>query len=192
MEKRMHSQLELFAQPKTSFDLPGSQNSFLARVQHHEKTVLLIVGFIVTGVISFSLGVEKGKGISAARAAVNFDIAQNQKIQIPVVKPAIKPPQTPPPRRILESKLQPIVVADKIKPAVIVQKSYTIQVASYQTNRSAKRETESLKKAGLTPLTLPKGKYIIVCVGNFADMQLAKPILTQLKRRYRDCFVRRL
>ncbi|MFH1127974.1 MAG: SPOR domain-containing protein, partial [Candidatus Omnitrophota bacterium] len=70
--------------------------------------------------------------------------------------------------------------------------NYTIQVASYQTKKGAQKEAEIIKKKGLSVSVLSKGAYSILCVGNFKDKQKAKLVLVELKKRYRDCFIRRL
>ena len=49
-----------------------------------------------------------------------------------------------------------------------------------------------LKKKGLSTLVLPKGRFIVLCVGRFSDKQTAQPVLTELKKQYRDCFIRRI
>ena len=56
----------------------------------------------------------------------------------------------------------------------------------------AQKEADSLKKRGFAPLILPKGTYTIVCIGNLSDQKTAKPLLSELKKRYQDCFMRRL
>ena len=69
---------------------------------------------------------------------------------------------------------------------------YTIQLASYKKESSAKKEAEALKKKGFLPLVLNKGEYTIVCVGNFKYKNNASPLLPELRKRYQDCFVSRL
>ena len=90
---------------------------------------------------------------------------------------------------IMESKefLENLLVQEKD-----IRKHYTVQVASFQTRKYAQKEAEVLRKKGFSPLVLPKGKYSILCVGNFSSRETAKPLLSKLRQRYRDCFVRRL
>jgi len=80
-------------------------------------------------------------------------------------------------------------VAKAVQPA---NGLYTIQVATYNGKVSAQQELDILKKQGLMPVLRTSGKYIVLSVGNFPDQATAKSVLTQLKRKYRDCYIRRL
>lgn len=154
MEKSQ-SQLELFTTAKESLaaraNLPGYLFDFIRK---YEKTVLLFICFIITGIISFSLGIEKGKRINLTPAKRNKE------------GPAV-----------LE---QPVL------------KKYTIQVASYKTKTGAQKEGQILREKGFLPLFFASREYTVVCVGNFPDKETAKTLVSELKKRYRDCFVRRL
>jgi hypothetical protein len=62
-EKQDYSQTELF-----SADDSGGQykpyvpkNNFFLRIRGYEKVMLLVMGFALTSIIAFSLGVEKGR-----------------------------------------------------------------------------------------------------------------------------------
>ena len=85
---------------------------------------------------------------------------------------------------------QPVNVAAAV--AAPEASGYTIQIASYSGTRSADQEIAALKRQGLLPLIKSSGKYTVVCVGSFPDKATAKSLLTQLKRKYRDCYIRRL
>jgi cell division septation protein DedD len=82
----------------------------------------------------------------------------------------------------------------KINPEEFLRESanYTVQVASYKNRQAAQKEIEILKKRGMKPLILYKGKYLVVCVGSFPDRKAAQSLLWELKKRYGDCIVRRL
>ncbi len=69
MEKQAGHQLELFSRSQDNPELSANRserNSFVARIWGYEKTILIIIALLITGIISFSFGVEKGK-----RTAVN-------------------------------------------------------------------------------------------------------------------------
>ena len=175
MERIRHSQLELFSglkdynQAKT-----GVSEPFWRYLWNYEKIIFIIIGFIITGIVFFTLGVEKGKESAALKLNAQFNMATKTQISRPV--------QTP--------------IKEEVSPVKLQQPSssqnYTIQIASYQTKTYAQKEAESLKKRGFASLVLPKGTYTIVCVGNFANEKTARPLLSELKKRYQDCFVRRL
>jgi len=67
-EKQDPSQGELFTQSlDTGQYKPHRQrNPFFMRIRGYEKAMLLIMGLMLVGIISFSLGVEKGKRLAFA------------------------------------------------------------------------------------------------------------------------------
>ena len=69
---------------------------------------------------------------------------------------------------------------------------YTIQVASFKTEKSARREADKLQQQGVSTSLLNKGNYVCVCVGRFNEKQAAVVSLKELKETYQDCFIRRL
>ncbi len=184
MDKQNTSQLELFSQNGNSGEIKTQQhnNAFLAFIWNYEKTLLIIIGFLITGVISFSLGVEKGKRLVNLQSNVRFDIA----------KPRIK--QIVPENKAFVSPVQQQITIKKeeIQPQPAEKQGYTIQLASYKTKSYAQREAEALKKKGLSPLVLSKGSYIVLCVGKFSNKEAAQSLLSELKKRYQDCSIRRL
>jgi len=176
MEKTAYSQLELFSQTKE----PGQaktnfSSSFMSFIWNYEKTILLLIAFIITGIVAFALGMDRGRRMAKIPTADSKQLA---------VKPQVKLPLSAGQKEIIENKV----------PAPIQggAGSYTIQVASYQNNTYAQKEAGALKMKGFSPLITSKGKYIIVCVGNFPNQTTAKSLLSQLKKRYQDCYIRRL
>jgi len=67
-EKQDHPQAELFTQELNSGQykphLP--KNPFSLRIRGYEKAMLLVMGVVLISIISFSLGVEKGKRVILA------------------------------------------------------------------------------------------------------------------------------
>ena len=167
-EKQNSLQLELFSGSKDALDIknPAANNSFLNFIWNYEKIILIIIGVITTSIISFSLGVEKGKRLSMQKADSRLDMALSV---IPKVED-----------QLLTIKKEKSVYG------------YTIQLASYKTKTYAQKEARVLKGKGLLPLILSKGDYIILCVGHFSKKETAQPLLSELKKRYQGCYVRRL
>ena len=204
MEKNSHSQLELFTQSKDSGALrpPAMQNPVLAFLRGYEKTLLLIIGVVATGIICFSVGVESGKRMAMQKINARFDIAKTPEALVaqpapkqqivPVARPAQQPVTLP-----VNSIRQPAPAQYQFTPKVAAATSeagqgYTIQVASYKTKSYAQKEAQSLKSKGLSPLVFSKGSFVIVCVGNFNNKETAQSMLSELKKRYQDCCIRRL
>ena len=185
MDKINYSQLELFSQSKDYDRLRSKQKmskTFLSYIWNYEKTLLIIIGFIISGIVSFSLGVEKGKKLAILKTNSHLDIAV--KIQQPAINLTTS-----------QNRYQPVIKKQdsiqQAEPKNYIQ-NYTIQVASYQSKTHAQKEAEALRKKGVTPLVLSKGDYIIVCVGNFSNRDAAKSLLLDLRKRYQDCYIRRL
>ncbi|MDD4894924.1 MAG: SPOR domain-containing protein [Candidatus Omnitrophica bacterium] len=179
MEKD-YSQLELFSQGKASNQAsPRTSRAFITYISKYEKIILIIIGFVITGIASFSLGVEKGKRYAMPRNDSRFDIA---------VKPAQALPVPAPKQAVIEPQSQPV----KKEAAREITLNYTVQVASFTSRVNAQKEVESLRRKGLSPLVLSKGKFSIVCVGNFSKREEAESLLPKLKKQYQDCRIRRL
>ena len=198
MDKKGHTQLELFSQTKAAAGLiPHARHSFLGFIWSYEKAILIIVGFIITAMVSFALGVERGKKIITMKSRPHPFMASGEKVtnkaanqeSMPVIVPAPAKP---------EPQVQPLPVIkeeEPAAPAVLAKEppgSYTIQVASFKQETRAQQEMDSLKKKGLVASVLTKGQYLIVCVGNFVKKDEARNLLSELKKRYQDCFIRRL
>jgi hypothetical protein len=201
MERANTYQLELFtAQGDSGALKPRTvNNSFLSYLRAYEKVILIIIGVALTSIVSFSLGVEKGKRIPIRKNGINFDLAQ--KVQVsgqiqPVAKqplrqqqPAFKaaPVNMQAPATVIENKTT--INTPAIKSII---GNYTIQVASYKSKTYAQIEAAALKREGFVTLTLAKGNYIVLCVGNFNTKETAQSMLSQLKKRYQGCTIRRL
>ncbi len=174
MEKT--DQLELFSQGKIDFEKKPSGRHFLSYIRGYEKVIIIIICSIVIGVISYSLGVEKGKRIELLKVNSRLDMAA-----------VVNTTPAPAPQRInvnIQDSNDTTTEDDS--------DSYTIQVASYQSRVAAQKEAERLKKKGLSVLILPKGKYTILCVGKFPNKEKAKSSLVELRKKYKDCQIRRL
>jgi len=79
MEKQEYSQLELFN--KTSDEVNSAQRLpgiLVNYIRTYERFVLMLIGIVISGVICFCIGVEKGKHIALARINSNLDLAEGQ------------------------------------------------------------------------------------------------------------------
>lgn len=171
MLKANCSQLELFEAGKSIERRETKACSlFLFQIKNHEKAILMFIALIITAVTSFSLGIEKGK-----RSLKFENRIMNSVIKDEFIQPMLKK----------ESDFKQQQIKESLE-------NYTIQVASYQTRTHAEKEAKALKKRGFSALVLSKGKYIIVCVGNFNDKEKAQSSLPQLRKSYRDCFIKKL
>lgn len=196
MDRQNNSQLELFSKAADLGDSVKSVSNkpFLDFIWNYEKAILTIIGIIFISIISFSLGVEKGKKISALKNNSFFDIASGQLHQ----KNKLVEKQASSQIKTLDQKEQDeLLVAKKAGitnglSALTGKQGFTIQLASFKTKALAQKEAGALEKKGLSALVLTKGKYTILCVGNFTKKETAQSSLSELKKQYKDCYIRRL
>lgn len=165
-------QLELFNGAKGSIPKRPLGSRFFNFLHRHEKKFLVIIGIAVSCIISFSLGVKKGRELAVARSTASFDLAA-------VPNQAQEKPE-------LSQQEKPLTIKNNIA------QGYTVQLASYKTKKFADLEAKTLKEKGLMPFVLCKGNYVILCVGKFSDKEEARNSMSKLKNRYKDCYLRRL
>jgi hypothetical protein len=182
-----YSQLELFSggrEPET-VKADAKPRRFLFQVNRYEKTIFLLIGFIVTGMCFYCLGVEHGKKLAAQKMDRGLDMASSRPVEgTAAVVPA-------PVVRKIEAPV-PVAAVAPMEASAAQKGSFTVQIGSYQGKDSAERERVKLVKKGLSPLIVKKGEFNIVCVGNFADKETARSLLSKLRQNYRDCYIRRL
>lgn len=187
LENNNHSQLELFSRRKdeTLAEKKRIFNfSFLTQVRAYEKILLLAFAFIIISIAVFSIGVNRGKQL-ALLSRTESPVAQKTK-SLPGVSENAQPVKTPaPPKDVWKTDSQV---------APLSSEKFTVQLASYSATKSAEKEASLLKKQGFSPLIITKGKYIILCVGNFSQQREAKSLLAEFtkEKRYQGCYVRRL
>lgn len=190
---RNTSQLELFSKSdECSYKPTAPRVSFFSLLRGHERLIITLIGFLITGIISFSLGVEKGKRIaSIQKQTVNLiDVAQKKTIQPTNIAKAQAQAAPVLKQETAASNIEDKPVSDKQLSSGI----YTIQLASYKNAKDAQLAAQSLRKKGFTALILTKGKYSVLCVGRFPDKEKAAALLAQFKKspNYKDSYIRRL
>lgn len=180
--KEDYQQLELFSQGREPSRATPTRFSglFMRYIRAWEKIILTIIVFVASGIVFFSLGVEKGKRISVLKTGSRLDIALK-------ALPQPAPQQSAPAAEI--KKEAPAPEKEEVQ---YEARNYTIQVASFTNRTSAQKEASRLKTKGMSVVVLPKGKYLIVCVGSFNKKEEAQSTLSKLKKNYQDCIVRRL
>jgi len=177
-------------------------SGLLDYIKLYEKAILLLIGFVITGVLSFCFGVEKGKTLAASGSNSRFDAADNRR-QNPAPLAALNNDARASVKPVapnidgsfsVNGRMKDLPVKQEIilQPQQAGKDCYTIQIATYQAKDGAEREMAKLRRNGLSPLVIKKGAYSVVCVGNFNNKETAKSLLTKLRSKYRDCYIRRL
>lgn len=174
---KKETQLEIFNIKENVSD--KKQNNFSSLFQYlikYEKFIFSGVAFIVTFLIAYSVGFEKGKSINLA-AVKNT----SQRTLNVIAKDALNQNK--------ENKKAEATYVTVVKQTQTPKGPYVIQVASYIKESLAKKEMLALKNKGFNPLIANKGKFVVVYVGNFSDKLEAQSSLKKLKASYRDCFI---
>jgi cell division septation protein DedD len=188
-----------------------------------DKLYLSLVCLILLLVITFSLGVERGKKVSLStqkQVLQELNLIENAtaaSVAIPLSggstavevvterpEPVIVSPEVIKlapeimPRALIQPKKQNLsdstVLADHSKNVSKspIEGSLTIQLASYAQESTAKEESKKLEKKGYVAFIVVKGKYVILCVGQFKDKAEARKTQSILKKNYKDCFIRQM
>ncbi len=142
-----------------------------------DVVILVNIVAVFSIAVAFSLGVEKGKRIALQhnkKDSVLTSTKDNQGITV---------------KKTIPAKEKPIRLIEKLKRE---EGKYIIQVASYLKEDIAHKEKEYLKKEGFSAQLSKKGKYTVLFVGKFLSKKEAERIKALLKKRYEDCFIRRL
>ncbi|MCF7907683.1 MAG: SPOR domain-containing protein [Candidatus Omnitrophica bacterium] len=172
-------QLYLFGLKSDSSNTPPQQKIKLPL----DILTIASVVFVLSLIISFSLGVEKGKKIASSKIAIEPQ-ERLPRLDVAVDKQSVEP----------DSSKQDSLVEEKIVPNEIVKnkQKYNIQVASFYKENTARKEAEQLKENGYPTSVSRKGKYVVIYVGDFDDEGEAKSNFELLQKRYKDCILRQL
>lgn len=199
------SQFELFPGAANSADkIARPRFYFSSLTLSLENLVISSIGILMAIVLSFSMGVEKGKKVVLSGSPilpVTMAVSVSSKpaaVPMPQTSPAnktpdplVNPSRNMPPeiaRQDNKAEKTPVINKDDETPS----SGYTIQVASFKKDEFAQKEADLLKKKGYNIFIVPKGKYSIVCVGSFPNKGDAKVTLNRLQKTYKDPIVRRL
>jgi hypothetical protein len=163
-----------------------------------ENLVIFTIVAIMVVIFSFSLGIERGKGVALMVPAAAVADKKEAPVASSTSGPELKADTQKTksiialPKAVAKGKTTiavPVVTA--VKP--VKAGAYTLQVASYKGLKSAQREADKLKQKGFNNVyVLPKGTYTVVCVGNFQNKEDASDVKRQLNNRYQGSVVRRL
>ncbi len=205
INRKRQSQFELFPGASKSAPEPGKAPRLTKDLTlSPENIIVLCIIFIVTLVLLFSFGVERGKQVALTSntqsgSNVALSAGDGVVVETPQLAETVQAVQREErvvfpvsiPREILEeneSSFQPPIEKTEEQ-----ERLFTIQVASFKLEANAKKEADRLKDKGHDDaFVLPKGSYSIVCVGRFMQRNEATKFSSRLKKKYNDCLVRRL
>lgn len=183
-----HVQLEIFEQSYKA-KKEASRNMYIsekmADFKFPTKICIQTACLIIAIIISFALGVEKGKKVSRINSSPRY-LAENKpekiKKEISIKK-----------REAIETPIENKKLEKEEKNDTLMTSGYIIQVASYKKNSSyIQREVAKLESNGYKTTTVAGGDYMGICAGMFSDKKEAQKHLKQLQRTYKDCFIRKI
>jgi septal ring-binding cell division protein DamX len=161
-----------------------------------QSIIILFICVLMLLIASFTLGVEKGKLITAKSAG------DTKEPPLPAAPEKVAMPTTGENRNITENTApepQKIQIASAVTSAPAPVKEtqaptggYAIQVASLKNENAAKGLSETLAKKGFTAFVRPSGNYLIVLAGNYSSREEAQGKIKELKKTYSDCFVKKI
>jgi len=137
-----------------------------------EQAVTIALLVIMGLIVSFALGVERGK---------KYMIIDLREVQKPAPVVSSETVQEPPKEDFKMEK------ADK---AIDISKPYTIQLISYKKRELAEDKVEELKKVGLEADILERNSWYQVIVGAYVDRKSAEADFKKFSKIYKGCFLR--
>jgi len=188
MTQHKHVQLEIFDQTARIKKESKVQKEHLDKIPDFKFPAQFCIKaacLIIVILISFAFGVERGKVIS--KKNVTSRVLAESKPR--AITKQIAPKQ----KRIQKLPVENKKLEKKKKDDKLTSPGYIIQVASYNKNSSyIDKEIIKLQKDGYDTVTVSSGNYMGICAGKFKNKTEAQKHLKQLKRTYKDCFIRKI
>jgi len=140
-----------------------------------EKTIFLFIGLFFLLVLTFCLGIERGKKIKPIQ---RVELAQGLGSHYEEIKEETKP--------------SPATSSAKSSKDTSTAFLYTIQLATYKSQKYANQELKKLQ--GYDPRIVEQGNLWIIYAGRFKSKKEATAALKEInkKNRYKDPFVRKI
>jgi hypothetical protein len=149
---------------KTGFLMPRIKDSIVIR---YENIVFLFIGFLISCVICFSLGVEKGRQDATRTSSFTEGVA--------VADTERQWPEDSTPAAVETVAAEP--------------KGFVVQLATVKSKDSAEKEVNRLIDDGYGARARKSGEYYQIYVGVFSKKAEADRMKEGLIRRYNDCYV---
>jgi len=151
-----------------------------------ENLVLFSIMIILAAVLSFSLGVERGRRIIGKHVVIPaIEVsATNSEPDAPLTNEESKGAV------FEEPALTTIAQEAEVFSSGGAILKYTIQTIAFRKEEVARREKEALEGEGFSVFIIPGNNFFQVCVGRYSTTEKAKADLPRLKEKYDDCFVR--
>ncbi|MCM8778773.1 MAG: SPOR domain-containing protein [Candidatus Omnitrophica bacterium] len=90
--------------------------------------------------------------------------------------------------KLLKGNTETIMNEVFLKPPL--QKRYTIQIASYRDKESAVNLIKELMRSGYKPFVIHTKNLYQVCLGKYPNQEIARELLYELVKKYRNSYLR--
>ena len=193
--EKYQKELFEFEQPKKQWHRFGRffQKTDFAVTLNAERLVFVLIGILMLIVVSFALGVERGRSQAAILPAAPKAAPQSPVVQTPVAQKNDKAPSmniapksrtsAAPVKAAVDTSKTQTAPADKNKP-------YTIVAGAFTREDTAIKEINRLKAGGLEAFVYYSEPYYLACVGAFANKDSAQKVLGKVRQMHRDAYVR--
>jgi hypothetical protein len=164
------------------------KNFFASRNAPLEGKIILIISCVIIAIVAFSLGIEKGKRINAPIEVKIDNVSRKDFVRKDII---LDKPNLMKSASVNENNIAKVNIVSQARPSA---GNYTIQIASFAEQDNAAREVERFAKKGYKTFTINKGKFTLLCLGNFSSMEEARGSqeLKSVKQIIKDYYIRKL
>jgi cell division septation protein DedD len=186
--KAASGQLDLFAKNHNYSQPKTSGGSFLLRFKLYEKSILVVIGFIVTAIIAFAWGVEQGKRVLSLSAMQRFDTASRAAIASkPAPAIASKPVSFVAPR-VAPAAAQKYTAAAALRATSAAAQKYTAAAAPWTAPAAAPSTTAaaapSTTAAAAQPVKTPALlQGYTIQIASYKSRDLAQKEVDSLRKK---------
>ncbi|MFH1877869.1 MAG: SPOR domain-containing protein [Candidatus Omnitrophota bacterium] len=181
-----------------------------------EYTVIIAIGVLVVAILSYALGVERGKklpGLVMGETQANLSLGYVTESKLFEIEeePGLEAERSvkdasPEYDEFTIPDVEPVdvvrrpVEAEEFKPRIPEDTTgassdgsgYIVQLASLKNADSAVSETDKLKKDGIHAEYVKKGNWYQVYASGYKTIDQAKQAQSRLAKIYADCYIKKL
>ena len=176
-----------------------------------EYTVMIAIGVLVLMIISYAIGVERGKKVSGVvTSSVSEKVAKSEiarksepdKIPVEVTEDAVgskveaisevKIPETEEVDPYAGSRGDYVGAPPEEVPEEVMGSVYTIQLATFRSESAANDEVKKLKGKGIDSGSSKSGDWYQVYAQGYQTIGEARAAQKSLSEDYEDCYIRKV
>lgn len=176
-----------------------------------EYTVIIAIGMLVLVIISYAVGVERGKRFTPTSSVEAVDLASGKEFKeepdvertsLPVIEKKSlaeidKEPEAEPEARedadpYSGSRDDYVGAPPEEGASPVTISGYTIQIASFKTESSAKDEIKKLASKGFEAHISRVGDWYQVYAVGYETIEQARGAQKKLAEKYQDCYIKKV